>query len=80
MKKFKTWLIHFLGGKTKNECYELKKETYHFGICVTLIEIRDKMDSLYGKSADYWCKSMYKYISDKIEYNGIIEKRPTAHS
>lgn len=79
--KFKTWLIHLLGGVTVSESRKKYEKIFLLGMKGACIDILDYADSLYGKPADEWCKQMYEFICGLQERlnNGTDEERPTAH-
>lgn len=82
MNKFKTWLIHLLGGVTASESKERGIARSFVGAYVALTIIKKYSESLYGKSADEWCKLVYKQICRQLEsvtQDGTDEERPTAH-
>lgn len=62
MKKFKTWLIHLLGGVTVAESRKRNNISFLLGMKGACIDIRDYADSLYGKPADEWSELMYEFI------------------
>lgn len=79
MKKLKIWLIHLLGGVTVSESRKKYEKIFLLGMKGACIDILDYADSLYGKSADEWCKLMYEYICGRQEFltHGTDEERPT---
>lgn len=79
--KFKTWLIHLLGGVTVSESIKKSEKIFRLGMKGACIDIRYYADSLYGKPADEWCKQMYDFICGLQERinNGTDEERPTTH-
>lgn len=66
MKKLKTTLIHFLGGMTVEESQESDLNSRLIGRTLTLIEIRQTMYDNYGKTADEWCKAIYRHVENAI--------------
>lgn len=79
MKKFKTWIIHLLGGVTVEESQESDKKSAYFGAYTTMYVIKKYADRQYGKPADEWCELVYKQICrqlDSVTY-GTDEERPT---
>ena len=78
MKRFKTFLIHLLGGVTVSESFE--SGTY-LGAYTALYIIKGYAESLNGKPADEWCKLMYEQICKQLESveHRTDEERPTAH-
>lgn len=78
-KKFKTWLIHLLGGVTANEARESDKNSTCKGARVALAVIKEYADSLNGKSADEWCFLVYKQICRQLDSvtHGTDEEIPT---
>lgn len=81
MNKFKTWLIHLLGGVTVEESKNSGKGHYRIGIFFTLADLKHYADSLNGKPADEWCKLMYEFICGMQERltHGTDEERPASH-
>lgn len=80
-KKFKTWIIHRLGGVTVSETQQNNFNNACFGARKALAIIKEYADGLNGKPADEWCELVYKQICrqlDSITY-GPDEERPTAH-
>ena len=79
MKKFKTYLIHLLGGVTKREArhaqfrqmVELVPDVMHkalpLGSLIAIKHLKSYADSLNGIPADEWCKRMYDAISADVE-------------
>lgn len=81
MKRFKTFLIHFLGGMTVKESTRRAKNFSYAVAYATLTIIKEYAESLNGKPADEWCKLMYEQICkqlESVEY-GADKERPTAH-
>lgn len=81
MKRFKTFLIHLLGGVTVSELQEIGIDRSYVGAFVALTIIKKYSESLYGKPADEWCKLIYEQICKQLESveHGTDEERPTAH-
>lgn len=81
MKKFKTWLIHLLGGITVRESFESDKNSAYLGAYTALSIIKGYAESLNGKPADEWSKLVYEQICRQLESvgNGTDEERPAAH-
>lgn len=67
IKKFKSWIIHRLGGVTINEIEQKDSNSFDMGTYVTLESLRDYARSLNGLSADEWCRRMYAHIDDSIK-------------
>lgn len=73
--KLKTYLIHRFGGLTKKDNYEIVRFSCRTTQLVTLIVAKRLADSLYGLPPDEWCKRMYDYLTDQIDYvNTKIEQ------
>lgn len=66
-KKFKTWLIHLLGGVTAREIHQSNMNGACFGAYQALTIIKEYADSLNGKPADEWCELVYKQICRQLE-------------
>lgn len=67
MERIKSYLIHLLGGITKQEHARLSM----LNNLARLHSIKQKADSLYGTPPEEWCHKVYKYITDEI---GNMEK------
>ena len=67
MNKIRKYLIHLLGGVTRDE---LQQKVYYYSKAeradVTQ-QLKWKMEDCYGQSAEEWCKNMYEYISARHE-------------
>ena len=81
MKKFKTWLIHLLGGVTVSESMESDKNSAHLGAYTALYLIKGYAEFLNGKPADEWSKLVYEQICRQLDSvtHGTDEERPAAH-
>lgn len=64
--KVKKWLIHRLGGMTKEESVASDRNAYNMGVLTTLINIKAFADRMNGTAADAWCKRMYGYVTGGI--------------
>ena len=70
MKHIKSYLIHLLGGITKQELVGKEASSYlflHFRMLNRINRIKHKADSLYGTPPEEWCRKVYKYITDEID-------------
>ena len=70
MERIKSYLIHLLGGITKQELAGKEASSYlflHFCMLGRINSIKQKADSLYGTPPEEWCRKVYKYITDEIE-------------
>lgn len=67
IKKFKTWLIHRLGGMTGQESIESDHNSYDLGVYTTVIAARTFAHRLYGKPAEEWCKAMYGFLDEQLK-------------
>lgn len=63
INNLRTWLIHKLGGVTSEECFSKSYKSYIKGELVIIGRLRIYANSLYGLTAEDWCKKMYKRIS-----------------
>ena len=67
MDKIRKYLIHLLGGVTRDE---LQQKVYYYSKAeradVTQ-QLKWKMEDCYGQSAEEWCKNMYEYICERHE-------------
>lgn len=75
--KLKTYLIHRLGGFTRKDIAEIGRVACHRSQLLTLTEAKRYAESLYGLPPDEWCKRMYDYLTDQIEY--VNQKNEQAH-
>ena len=75
--KLKTHLIHRLGGFTRKDIAEIGRVACHRSQLLTLTEAKRRADSLYGLPPDEWCKRMYDYLTDQIDY--VNQKIEQAH-
>ncbi len=64
MRKF---IIHCLGGLTKEECVQHNVEHYDLGCRNTADMFNRFADQLNGMPADDWCKMMYNHICGYIK-------------
>lgn len=62
MEHIKSYLIHLLGGVTKQESADRKSRDL-----ASLYSIKHKADSLYGTPPEEWCRKVYKCITDEID-------------
>lgn len=67
MKHIKSYLIHLLGGVTKQELAREKAPSDLFWNLRMLNRIKQKADSLYGTPPEEWCRKVYSYITDEID-------------
>lgn len=67
MERIKSYLIHLLGGITKQEHADLSKLNSTRRDLARLHSIKQKADSLYGTPPEVWCRQMYGYITDEID-------------
>lgn len=67
MKHIKSYLIHLLGGITKQEHDRLSMLNSSLRDLARLHSIKQKADSLYGAPPEEWCRKMYSYITDEID-------------
>lgn len=63
MEHIKSYLIHLLGGITKQEHARLSM----LNNLARLHSIKQKADCLYGTPPEEWCRKVYSYITDEIE-------------
>lgn len=62
-------VLTLLGGVTKERCGIENSVMYTHGKFRAAEAILNRMEELYGVSADEWCKEMYKFTSDMYESN-----------
>ena len=67
MERIKSYLIHLLGGVTKQELAREKASSDLFWHFCMLNRIKHKADSLYGAPPEEWCRKVYSYITDEID-------------
>ena len=67
MERIKSYLIHLLGGVTKQELAMEKAPSDLFWNFRMLNRIKQKADSLYGTPPEEWCRKVYSYITDEID-------------
>ena len=70
MKHIKSYLIHLLGGVTKQELAGKEAPSdlfWHFLLLSRINSIKQRADSLYGTPPEEWCRKVDKYITDEIE-------------
>ena len=67
MNNFKRFIIHLLGGCTKQEYLNLEKVSFADGRLASMILAKQHADSLNGLSGDAWASEMYMYIVDDIK-------------
>lgn len=64
-------LIHFLGGKTTEECASMLEQraeaSFKIGSLKTLEAIRSQMQELYGKPNEEYISELWAYINNEIE-------------
>ena len=68
MKKIKSKIIRFFGGRTIEDTHE----AYFLGGMSVLIALKVKMKELYGKDADEWCKEVYSLVERLSENNNMF--------
>lgn len=69
MGKIKNKIIRLLGGITCDFCDEF---SFFLGCRTAISKTILYADSLYGKDAETWCKEMYKFLQEDLQY---IEER-----
>lgn len=90
MKKIKTYIIHLLGGVTKREAIvahhvqfrqmmEIVADVTHtalpLGSLIAVKRLKQRADSIYGASADDWCKIIYEdMLTDIKDYQKQFNK------
>ena len=72
INKIKTKLIHLLGGYTEDEQRENGRNSFNDGVYTTYCYMMSFANSLYGLSADDWCKKMYQYIEKGVQHEDDI--------
>ena len=67
MNKIRKYLIHLLGGVSKEESYE---EVVYYSKSVradAILHFKSKMTSCYGQPAEEWCKNVYEFTCEYCE-------------
>ena len=67
MNKIRKYLIHLLGGVTKEESHEEVVYYSKSARADVTQQLKWKMEDCYGQSAEEWCKNMYEYICERHE-------------
>lgn len=70
MERIKSYLIHLLGGFTKQELARKEASSYlfwHSRMLIRINRIKQKADSLWGTPPEEWCRKVYSYITDEID-------------
>lgn len=67
----RTWLIHKLGGITKEEINTKTWNAYMKGEYIALDRLRTYAESLYGLPAEEWCKSVYFRMVNYYKVNKL---------
>ena len=70
MERIKSYLIHLLGGITKQELARKEASSYlfwHSRMLIRINRIKHKADCLYGTPPEEWCRKVYSYITDEID-------------
>lgn len=73
MERIKSYLIHLLGGITKQELALKEASSYlfwYFRMLNRINRIKQKADCLYGAPPEEWCRKVYSYITDEIDNMG----------
>lgn len=81
MNKIRKYLIHLLGGVTKEESYEDVIYSSKMARADTILRFKSKMTSCYGQPAEEWCKNVYEFTCEycerameDLEKCGLIEQ------
>lgn len=67
IEKFKSWIIHRLGGVTIEEHRQKNFQAFDSGVHAAFEKNREYARSLNGLQADEWCQRMYAFIDNYIE-------------
>lgn len=62
MKKIKNYIIHLLGGYTREEAEEIRSTYFEKGAINVASAIKIYLETLNGTPADEWCKLVYNYV------------------
>lgn len=64
MKKLQKFIIHLLGGTTREENIKVARMVMVYADYNCIVKIRKYLDLLNGSDADDWCKSAYKCVCE----------------
>lgn len=67
MKRIRKYLIHLLGGVTKEESYEEVVYYSKTARADSILQFKRKMTSCYGQPAEEWCKNVYEFTCEYCE-------------
>ena len=67
MNKIRKYLIHLLGGVTRDELQQDVSYYIKAAIADELRQIKWKMDGCYGQTSEEWCKNIYEYTCKRYE-------------
>lgn len=62
MKKLQKFIIHLLGGTTREENIKVGHMAMTYAEYKRIVMTRKYLDLLNGLDADKWCKSAYNYV------------------
>ena len=62
MNKIKNYIIHLLGGYTKEEAEEIRSTYFEKGATSVASAVKIYLETLNGIPADEWCKLAYGYV------------------
>ena len=81
MKRIRKYLIHLLGGVTKEESHEDVIYSSKMARADTILQFKSKMASCYGQPSEEWCKNVYEFTCvyceramKDLEKCGLIER------
>lgn len=64
MNKIRKYLIHLLGGVTKEESHEEIVYYSKTARADAILQFKRKMMSCYGQPAEEWCKDIYEFTCE----------------
>ena len=67
MSTIRKYLIHLLGGVTRDELQQDVSYYIKAAIADELRQIKWKMDGCYGQTSEEWCKNIYEYTCKRCE-------------
>ena len=67
MNKIRKYLIHLLGGVTKEESYEEVVYYSKSARADAIQHLKWTMEGCYGQPAEEWCKNIYEYTCERYE-------------
>lgn len=81
MKKIKDYLIHLLGGVTKEENWGTLKAAWELGHWYAYSMTYEYMKELYQTPAEEWCRKVWLFVKDNYENPSklVLEQEKARH-